>query len=218
MCQTLKLPFFFQLNVWSFSLLALSCWAFVHSKPVTTCTSWIIAGQSNISTYFILSFQNPLVCQGENYSSPLSSFKDLSFHLKYLWQKICLSTSLRRGQLPKPFILSTGSEMGFLNMKWRDFEPIVSLPQQVRRQDFYPFWKGENCNLLVLASELWDGWKQQMQCHGTGTVKKGIWERVLWHMPRPLLFESESQKHPVLLDELENFSYNDLKLSQMFLK
>lgn len=81
-------------------------------------------------------------------------------------------------------------------------KPIVSLPWWVRKQDFYPFWKGENCNLLALASELWNGQKQQMWCHDTGTVKKGIWERMLWHMPRPVLFESKLQKHPVLLDEL----------------
>lgn len=41
---------------------------------------------------------------------------------KILWQKICLLSSLRRERLPKPFVPSPGSAMGFLKIKWPDFE------------------------------------------------------------------------------------------------
>ena len=89
----------------------------VHCKAVTVCTSRMIAGQSNLSTSLVLSFQNKLVCQWMYYSSPLSSFKDLPSLLKSLWQKICLSSSLREEQLPKPSRQSPGPVMGFQSIK-----------------------------------------------------------------------------------------------------
>lgn len=56
-------------------------------------------------------------------------------------------------------------------------KPVVSLPWWPGSRIFILFERGD----LQLASELWNGQRQQMECHDTGTKKRNVRKAVVTH-------------------------------------